>query len=416
MATRRQNRYRTPSTPVASVVPSTPPNLQAFSALVNSALNNSPLLQGVDLNTLSQEDKVKIAQQVYGDLENQGKLPDFKTPVPETKNEQAKLITPTSQALSIGNAFKGISDDEMDQIDKAIQSRDTSSLDALDQANIQAINLPEQKSTPHPLYSQPVFEQLPQEERKQVIDEAKAKLTGAKDKVVNNVTQVFQALQDPAPLMTPSTISASVSDGFSEVSSSPDFSQVRKEESKKNEAVGTTGGDTFKLPEEESFFDRVNSRVDLMAMGAALLARSGSGRSTLENLGEALQVGIKSKQAQNVSQSASDMAKARLALDLAKFRQGKPLTQPQGVKALEAELAVYGAEGKTLPTVANYLYNHPILSKNLAQLNPTQRRTYLEAFVKKGQGWFGDEVKFDKLDDADKAGRKALLKLAQKGN
>lgn len=364
------------------------PNLQAFSTLVNSGLNNSPLLQEVDLNTLP----------------------------PKTENEQDKLISPTSQALSIVEAFKGISAEEMAQIDKDIQNLNSPDLDTLDQAAIQTIDLPEQKSTPHPLYSQPVFEQLPQEEQKQVIDEAVVKLTGTKDKVVNNVTQVFQALQDPAPLMTPSTISASVSDAFSEASVSPDFSEIRKEESKKNEAVGTTGGDAFKLPEEESFFDKVNNRVDLMAMGAALLARSGSGRSTLENLGEALQVGIKSKQAQNVSQSASDMAKARLALDLTKFRKGKPLTQPQGVKSLEAELAVYGAEGKTLPTVANYLYNHPILSKNLAQLDPTQRRTYLEAFVNKGQGWFGDEVKFDKLDDANKAGKKALLKLARKGN
>jgi hypothetical protein len=65
----------------------------------------------------------------------------------------------------------------------------------------------------------------------------------------------------------------------------------------------------------DNWFDAVNERVDLMAMGAAMLAGSSSGEGTLANLGKGLQAGIASKKSAAQAAEAKKYRDAALALD-----------------------------------------------------------------------------------------------------
>lgn len=58
--------------------------------------------------------------------------------------------------------------------------------------------------------------------------------------------------------------------------------------------------------EDTNWFDALNSRVDLMAMGAAMLAGSGSGMGTASNFGQALQTGLGARASQ--AKTAQDKA------------------------------------------------------------------------------------------------------------
>lgn len=182
----------------------------------------------------------------------------------------------------------------------------------------------------------------------------------------------------------------------------------RKEEKEVNEQAGVTGGDS---PDQSNWFDTLNSKVDIMAMGAAMLAGSDSGRSTLGNLGVALQSGIASRRGQDKAEDAKKRADAMLAIQLLAAKNKGGLTQPQRVKALESELRVYGAEGDNVNTIANYLDSHPIMSQNLSKLDPTTRERFLIKFVDAGQGWIGSELKEDNIL---KAGEKAFKHIKGK--
>ena len=183
--------------------------------------------------------------------------------------------------------------------------------------------------------------------------------------------------------------------------------EIREEEQELNQQIGTTGGDSGT---KDNFFDRLNSKVDLMAMGAAMLANAGSGRGTFENLGVALQTGLKSRQQQDLTKEAKKRADAQLAIQLLSAQSKGRLTNPQSVGALESELRVYGAEGDNVNTVANYLYNHPIMGRNLDSLSPSVRREYLSEFVDIAQGWMGDEIEMGKVVKASDKALQRILK------
>ena len=183
--------------------------------------------------------------------------------------------------------------------------------------------------------------------------------------------------------------------------------EIREEEKELNQEIGTIGGDSGT---KDNFFDRLNSKVDLMAMGAAMLANAGSGRGTFENLGVALQTGLKSRQKQDLTEAAKKRADAQLAIQLLSAQSKGRLTNPQSVGALESELRVYGAEGDNVNTVANYLYNHPIMGRNLDSLSPSVRREYLSEFVDIAQGWMGDEIEMGKVVKASDKALQRILK------
>jgi hypothetical protein len=187
-----------------------------------------------------------------------------------------------------------------------------------------------------------------------------------------------------------------------------DLKEKREEAAKVNEQAGVTGGDA---EDNTNWFDRLNEKVDLMAMGAAMLAGSSSGKGTAANIGQGLQAGLASRKKEQLQDEAKKRADAMLAIQLLTAKGKGRLTNPQAVGALEAELKVAGAEGDNVNTIANYLYNNPQMNYNMSLLNPTQRQEFLSEFVDIGQGWFGDEID---MDNVIKAGGKAFNRTAGK--
>jgi len=188
----------------------------------------------------------------------------------------------------------------------------------------------------------------------------------------------------------------------------PDLKEKREEAAKVNEQAGVTGGDA---EDNTNWFDRLNEQVDLMAMGAAMLAGSSSGKGTAANIGQGLQAGLASRKKEQLQDEAKKRADAMLAIQLLTAKGKGRLTNPQAVGALEAELKVAGAEGDNVNTIANYLYNNPQMNYNMSLLNPIQRQEFLSEFVDIGQGWFGDEID---MDNVIKAGGKAFNRTAGK--
>jgi hypothetical protein len=230
------------------------------------------------------------------------------------------------------------------------------------------------------------------------------------DVINERQARLNRAVENKQPAIEARTESANTfleSVGADPVSTTP-LEEKRKEEKEVNDQAGTTGGDS---PDQSNWFDTLNSKVDIMAMGAAMLAGSDSGRSTLGNLGVALQSGIASRRGQDKEADAKKRADAMLAIQLLSAQNKGALTQPQRVKALESELRVYGADGDNVNTIANYLDSHPIMSRNLAMLDPKTRETYLTKFVNVGQGWAGSELDEDNIL---KAGEKAFKHIQGK--
>jgi len=187
-----------------------------------------------------------------------------------------------------------------------------------------------------------------------------------------------------------------------------DLKKKREEASKVNEQAGVTGGDT---DDNTNWFDRLNEKVDLMAMGAAMLAGSSSGKGTAANIGQALQAGIASRNKEQLQEEAKKRADAMLAIQLLAAQGKNRLTNPQAVGALEAELKVAGAEGDNVNTIANFLYNNPQMNYNMSLLSPAQRQEFMSEFVDIGQGWYGDEIE---MGNVIKAGGKAFNRIAGK--
>ncbi len=71
---------------------------------------------------------------------------------------------------------------------------------------------------------------------------------------------------------------------------------------------------------DTNWFDALESRVDLMAMGAAMLANAGSGRGTFENLGVALQAGLGAKKALTKAEQDKEYKDKLMALEVLKLQ------------------------------------------------------------------------------------------------
>jgi len=193
------------------------------------------------------------------------------------------------------------------------------------------------------------------------------------------------------------------------ITPTPDLKDLREEEKEVKKESGVKEGDAD--TDDTNFFDRLNEKVDLMAMGAAMLAGSSSGKGTAANIGQGLQAGLASRKKEQLQDEAKKRADAMLAIQLLTAKGKGRLTNPQAVGALEAELKVAGAEGDNVNTIANYLYNNPQMNYNMSLLNPIQRQEFLSEFVDIGQGWFGDEID---MDNVIKAGGKAFNRTAGK--
>lgn len=164
----------------------------------------------------------------------------------------------------------------------------------------------------------------------------------------------------------------------------------------------------------DNWFDAVNERVDLMAMGAAMLAGSSSGEGTLANLGKGLQAGIAAKKSAAQTAEAKKYRDAALALDAIRAQAASrraraqemaalakdPLTYRESVDALSSELQVAGADEANTKVISQFMLGRPETSRILGMLSGNTRKKFIKDFVSGGQGWFGDEIKMDNVSDA----------------
>lgn len=172
----------------------------------------------------------------------------------------------------------------------------------------------------------------------------------------------------------------------------------------------------------DNWFDAVNERVDLMAMGAAMLAGSSSGEGTLANLGKGLQAGIAAKKSAAQTAEAKKYRDAALALDAIRAQAASrraraqemaalakdPLTWRESVDALSSELQVAGADEANTKVISQFIMGTPQLSGFLRGLDKDNRQLWIKEFVDVGQGWVGDELE---LGNVNKAVNRATQKL-----
>lgn len=194
--------------------------------------------------------------------------------------------------------------------------------------------------------------------------------------------------------------------------------------------IQTTLKDTSALDKSEgqgsgadNWFDAVNERIDLMAMGAAMLAGSSSGEGTLANLGKGLQAGIAAKKAETKTAETKKYRDAALALDAlraqAALRRARaqemaalakdPLTWRESVDALSSELQVAGADEANTKVISQFIMGNPQISGYLRGLSPDQRQSWIKDFVSIGQGWVGDEIEKGNVNTAINRATKKLM-------
>ena len=170
----------------------------------------------------------------------------------------------------------------------------------------------------------------------------------------------------------------------------------------------------------DNWFDAVNERVDLMAMGAAMLAGSSSGEGTLANLGRGLQAGIASRKDEATIAEAKKYKDATLALALMREQSNRrkndiaaaasnQLTFRESVDALSSELQVAGADEGNTKVISQYMLGNPKISGYLRGLDHDSRQFWIKNFVSVGQGWTGDEIEKDNVNKAINRATKKLM-------
>jgi hypothetical protein len=161
-----------------------------------------------------------------------------------------------------------------------------------------------------------------------------------------------------------------------------------------------------------NWFDAVESRVDLMAMGAAMLANSSSGKGTLANLGEALQVGLGAKKSVAKAKQDKEYKDKLMALELLKLQNVDTLRN-QGYKVdnISSELSAAGFEdGKKINNLATYINSVDPSFAGRSQAN----RSKLTAFLadNMGDNWVGSGGK-PEMTKAEETYREGLELLAK---
>ena len=191
----------------------------------------------------------------------------------------------------------------------------------------------------------------------------------------------------------------------------PDLKEKREEAATVNEQAGVTGGDA---EDNTNWFDRLNQKVDLMAMGAAMLAGSSSGKGTAANIGQALQTGIASRNKEQLQEEAKKRADALLAIQLLSAKnKGGFTNQGAKVAGLSSELQGSGIEGEKseLDALATLLYR---VDPNIVSA-PEASRTKIFGEMSRtlGDNWFssGGEVDITKARE----GYIDALRLLQQG-
>ena len=163
---------------------------------------------------------------------------------------------------------------------------------------------------------------------------------------------------------------------------------------------------------DKNWFDALESRVDLMAMGAAMLANAGSGRGTFENLGVALQAGLGAKKASSKAEQEKAYKDKLMALEVLKLQNVDTLKN-QGYKVdnIASELSAAGFEdGNKIKSLATFINSVDPSFAGRGQAT----RSKLTAFLadNMGDNWVGSGGK-PEMTKAEETYREGLELLAE---
>jgi hypothetical protein len=163
---------------------------------------------------------------------------------------------------------------------------------------------------------------------------------------------------------------------------------------------------------DKNWFDALESRVDLMAMGAAMLANAGSGRGTFENLGVALQAGLGAKKASSKAEQEKAYKDKLMALEVLKLQNVDTLKN-QGYKVdnIASELNAAGFEdGNKIKSLATFINSVDPSFAGRGQAT----RSKLTAFLadNMGDNWVGSGGK-PEMTKAEETYREGLELLAE---
>tara|TARA_B110000967_G_scaffold93679_1_gene96294 strand:- start:4804 stop:5781 length:978 start_codon:yes stop_codon:yes gene_type:complete len=168
--------------------------------------------------------------------------------------------------------------------------------------------------------------------------------------------------------------------------------------------------------DDTNWFDALNERVDLMAMGAAMLSGSGSGMGTAANLGRGLQAGIAARTGQAKAAEDKQYKDAALLLDSMRARAAMQAASGRGdiYKQYGAKIDDLGADlvGLRVPQDKSEALAKLIFSStngNVMNMNPNARNTFLEDIIDRSTGIFEIGEKDVKLKDV----RPAIVSISE---
>ncbi len=167
--------------------------------------------------------------------------------------------------------------------------------------------------------------------------------------------------------------------------------------------------------EKQDWFNAVNDRIDLMAMGAAMLAGSGQrGATTMSRLGEGLQAGLASRAAQAKAAENKQYKDALLLLEAQKARAaGIPdpfKNYSSKINDISSFMAGSGFEGDNLTELSRLVHG---VDTNFVSYPAATKKAIADEMATKGSNWFsaGGELS---ITDAEKTYLEARKAVAQR--
>jgi hypothetical protein len=167
--------------------------------------------------------------------------------------------------------------------------------------------------------------------------------------------------------------------------------------------------------DKQNWFDAVNDRVDLMAMGAAMLAGSGQrGATTMSRLGQGLQAGLASRAAQAKAAENKQYKDALLLLEAQKARAaGIPdpfKNYSSKINDISSFMAGSGFEGDNLTELSRLVHG---VDTNFVSYPAATKKAIADEMATKGSNWFsaGGELS---ITDAEKTYLEARKAVAQR--
>ena len=155
--------------------------------------------------------------------------------------------------------------------------------------------------------------------------------------------------------------------------------------------------------DKQNWFDAINDRVDLMAMGAAMLASSGqAGATTMSRLGSGLQAGIASRSGQAKAIQDKQYKDAVLLLRAQQARAAgiTDMFKNYGPKIddISSFMAGSGFEGDNLTELSRLVHG---TDSNFVDYPAPLKKAIADEMAKKGSNWFSSGSELDTPDVAE---------------